>query len=147
VRDHGASLQHVTAQITKTIENVDASLKAEAELLQTALEDVTAMTTALTGYLMSAAQQPTDIYKVGLSSVRYLLSVGDLLIGWRLLAQACVAHAALAGAPSEADRAFYQGKVATAAFFAKNMLPKLSGLRTVIENVDDDIMRVPEEAF
>jgi hypothetical protein len=85
VRDHGQSLQHVTAQIGKTIENVDESLKPEAELLQTALDDVTAMTTALTTYLMSAAQQPTDIYKVGLGSVRYLLAVGDLLIGWRLL--------------------------------------------------------------
>ena len=70
MRDHGQSLQHVTAQITKTIENIDESLKPEAELLQTALEDVTAMTTALTGYLMSAAQQPTEIYKVGLGSAQ-----------------------------------------------------------------------------
>ena len=101
VRDHGQSLQHVTAQITKTIENIDESLKPEAELLETALEDVTAMTTALTGYLMSAAQQPTEIYKVGLGSVRYLLAVGDLLIGWRLLVQASVARAALDGSPSK----------------------------------------------
>jgi hypothetical protein len=147
VRDHGSALQHVTAQITKTIENLDEALKAEAELLQAALEDVTAMTAALTGYLMSAAQQPTDIYKVGLGSVRYLMSVGDLLIGWRLLAQADVAHAALAGSPSKSDKLFYEGKIATAAFFAKNMLPKLAGLRTVIESIDDDIMRLAEEAF
>ncbi|MEQ0635071.1 hypothetical protein ABLO16_01095, partial [Mycobacterium tuberculosis] len=32
-------------------------------------------------------------------------------------------------------------------FFAKNMLPKLTGVRSVIENIDDDIMRVPEDAF
>jgi alkylation response protein AidB-like acyl-CoA dehydrogenase len=147
VRDHGAALQHLTAQITKTIENIDESLKVEAELLQAAFDDVTAMTAALTGYLMSAAQQPTDIYKVGLGSVRYLMSVGDLLIGWRLLAQADVAHAALAGSPSKSDQSFYEGKIATAAFFAKNMLPKLAGLRTVIESIDDDIMRLPEAAF
>src|ERR1700761_8454915 len=29
VRDHGQSLQHVTAQITKTLENLDEALKAE----------------------------------------------------------------------------------------------------------------------
>ena len=147
VRDHGQALQHVTAQITKTIENVDESLKAEAELLQTALEDVTAMTTALTGYLMSAAQQPTEIYKVGLGSVRYLLAVGDLLIGWRLLVAAGTARAALADSPSKRDQPFYQGKIATAAFFAKNMLPRLAGVRTVIESIDDDIMRLSESAF
>ena len=105
------------------------------------------MTTALTTYLMSAAQQPTDIYKVGLGSVRYLLAVGDLLIGWRLLEQACVARAALAGSPSKSDEPFYRGKIATASFFARNMLPRLGGIRTVIESMDDDIMRLSESAF
>lgn len=147
VRDHGQSLQHVTTQINKTIEHSDESLKDQVELLQTALEDVTAMTAAMTGYLMSAAQHPNEIYKVGLGSVRYLLAVGDLLIGWRLLVQANVAQAALAGEPSESDKAFYQGKVAVAAFFAKNMLPKLTGVRAVIEGIDDEIMRLSEDAF
>ncbi|CAM4431134.1 Acyl-CoA dehydrogenase, short-chain specific [Mycobacterium basiliense] len=151
VRDHGQALQFVTAQISQTIDNIDPALKPQAALLQTALDDVTAMTGALTTYLMSAAQHPTDIYKVGLASVRYLLAVGDLIIGWRLLVQAGVAHAALAGPDTKddpnGDTAFYQGKIAVAAFFAKNMLPKLSGVRTVIESIDDEIMRVSEDAF
>ncbi len=147
VRDHGKALQFVTAQITQTIDNIDEALKPQAALLQTALDEVTAMTGALTTYLMSAAQHPTDIYKVGLASVRYLLAVGDLIIGWRLLVQAGVAHAALANGPSKDDEAFYRGKVAVSGFFAKNMLPKLSGVRAVIESVDDEIMRMPEAAF
>jgi hypothetical protein len=96
---------------------------------------------------MSAAQQPTEIYKVGLGSVRYLLAVGDLLIGWRLLVQASVARAALAESPSQKEELFYRGKIATAAFFAKNMLPRLAGICTVIESIDDDIMRLSESAF
>ena len=147
VRDRGAALQFVTAQISHTVDTCDEALKPQAQLLQTALDDVTAMTGALTGYLMSATQHPTDIYKVGLASVRYLLAVGDLLIGWRLLAQAGIAHAALADAPSNSDKPFYQGKVVTAGFFAKNMLPKLTALRGVIESIDDEIMRVSEDAF
>lgn len=127
VRDHGKALQFVLAQVTHTVENIDPSLKPQAELLRTALDDITAMTGALTGYLMSAAQHSSDIYKVGLGSVRYLLAVGDLLIGWRLLVLAGVAHAALADGPSQNDEAFYRGKIAVAAFFAKNMLPKLTG--------------------
>lgn len=42
---------------------------------------------------------------------------------------------------------FYEGKVVVAKFFANNMLPKLSGVRSVIEHLDDDIMRIPEDAF
>jgi alkylation response protein AidB-like acyl-CoA dehydrogenase len=147
VRDRGEALQFLTAQISTTIETCDEALKPQAELVQTALDDVTAMTGALTGFLMSATQHPTEIYKVGLGSVRYLLAVGDLLIGWRLLVHAGVAHAALADAPSTSDKSFYQGKIATATFFAKNMLPKLTAQRTVIESIDDDIMRVSEDAF
>jgi len=151
VRDHGQALRHVTAQISQTIESCDETLKPQAELLQTALDDVTAMTGALTGYLMSAAQHPTDIHKVGLGSVRYLLAVGDLLIGWRLLVQANIARAALAnvaaGNDAKNDTAFYQGKIAVAAFFAKNMLPRLSSVRSIIESIDDEIMRLSEDAF
>jgi alkylation response protein AidB-like acyl-CoA dehydrogenase len=151
VRDHGQALQFVTAQISHTIDTCAEALKPQAQLLATALDDVTAMTGALTAYLMSAAGNPTEIYKVGLGSVRYLLAVGDLLIGWRLLEQAGIAHAALtdlaAGNDANNDTAFYQGKIATAGFFAKNMLPRLTALRGIIESIDDDIMRLSESAF
>lgn len=120
-------------------------MRPQAELLQTALIDVQAMTATMTGYLMAAAENLTEIYKVGLASVRFLLAVGDLVIGWRLLVQAGVARAALAGSAS--DDAFYQGKIATATFFAANMLPKLTAVRAIVENVDDDIMHIPEAAF
>jgi alkylation response protein AidB-like acyl-CoA dehydrogenase len=147
VRDRGEALQFVTAQISHTIDTCTEDLKPLAELVQTALDDVTVMTGALTGYLMSAGQHPTEIYKVGLGSVRFLLAVGDLIIGWRLLVQAEIASAALKSSPSKSDEAFYQGKIATAAFFAKNMLPKLTAQRKVIESIDDDIMRISEDAF
>ena len=147
VRDRGEALQFVTAQISQTIDSCSTELKPHAELLQAALDDVTAMTGALTGYLMSAAQEPTEIYKVGLGSVRYLLAVGDLIIGWRLLVQAEIARAALADDPSKDDEAFYRGKIATSAFFARNMLPKLTAQRKVIEALDDEIMRLSEDAF
>jgi alkylation response protein AidB-like acyl-CoA dehydrogenase len=147
VRDRGEALAHVASQVTNTIDTCDSSLREYADLLHTALGDVQAMTATLSGYLMSAAEIPTEIYKVGLASVRFLLSVGDLLIGWQLLAQADVARAALHGSPSESDEAFYRGKIATAAFFAKNMLPHLTAVRGIIEAVDDDIMQLPESAF
>jgi alkylation response protein AidB-like acyl-CoA dehydrogenase len=145
VRDRAEALAHVTSQIGRTIDACDTTFRQESDLLRTALGDVQAMSSALTNYFLAAAQQPTEIYKVGLASVRYLLAVGDLLIGWRLLAQARVAHAALAATAT--DEAFYRGKIATATFFAKSMLPHLSAVRRIIEGIDDDIMRVPEAAL
>ena len=146
IRDRGGALDQVTSRISHTIDTCDAALRPCAELLRTALDDVTSMTSTLTGYLMVAGRQPTEIYKVGLASVRFLLAVGDLLIGWRLLAHAEIARAALATAPAH-DESFYRGKIATAEFFAKNMLPRLTALRGIVESLDDAIMRLPETAF
>ena len=144
-RDRGEALAHVASQISQTIDNSDAALKTQAAQLRTALEHVQAMTATLTGYLMASAEQPTEIYKVGLASVRFLLAVGDLVIGWRLLVQANVAQAALAA--SKGDEAFYRGKIATATFFSANMLPNLAAVRDIIQNLDDDIMTLPQAAF
>ncbi|MFF0458264.1 acyl-CoA dehydrogenase [Nocardia africana] len=147
VRDKGVALAHVAGLVQQFVESEPDTLKAEKTLLGAALADVQAMATALTGYLVAAAQTPEEIYKVGLGSVRFLHAVGDLVIGWRLLAQAQVAQAALAGQPSEKDRLFYTGKVGVASWFAKNQLPLLTGVRAVVENLDTDIMALEEGAF
>ncbi|MBF6137069.1 acyl-CoA dehydrogenase [Nocardia otitidiscaviarum] len=145
-RDRGVALAHVAGQVQKFIEREGGNgrLKAERKLLATALEDVQAMAATLTGHLMGAQQDPKELYKVGLGSVRFLLAVGDLLIGWQLLAQAEVAISALDGGSTEP---FYQGKVATAQFFARNVLPELTSVRTVLSNLDNDIMELDEAAF
>ncbi|PPJ33826.1 acyl-CoA dehydrogenase [Nocardia nova] len=147
VRDKGVALAHVAGLVQQFVESEPDTLKAEKTLLGAALADVQAMATALTGYLVAAAQTPEEIYKVGLGSVRFLHAVGDLVIGWRLLAQAQVAQAALAGQPAEKDRLFYAGKVGVASWFAKNQLPLLSGVRAVVENLDTAIMQLEEGAF
>jgi hypothetical protein len=149
IRDKGQALAHVAGQISSFIssESGDGRLKAEKALLATALEDVQVMAATLTGFLMSAQEQPTDLYKIGLGSVRFLLSVGDLLIGWLLLRQADVALSALDAGTSDADTAFYNGKVAVATFFAKNMLPELTAVRGIVEKVDNDIMELDEASF
>ncbi|HTZ15219.1 MAG TPA: acyl-CoA dehydrogenase [Mycobacterium sp.] len=146
IRDRSEALEHVASQISHTIDTCDDALRQPAGLLGTALDDVRAMTATLTGYLLAAAENPTEIYKVGLTSVRFLLAIGDLLIGWRLLVQADIAQSALAAAPTQ-DEPFYQGKIATAQFFAQNMLPNITALRGIIDTIDDGIMHLPEAAF
>ena len=45
------------------------------------------------------------------------------------------------------DRAFYEGKIASASFFAKNMLPLLTSVRAVIESIDNETMELDEASF
>ena len=105
------------------------------------------MAAALTGYLMAAQEDTASIYKVGLGSVRFLMSVGDLVIGWLLLRQAATAIAALDAGGADSDRHFYEGKIAVGSFFAKNFLPLLTGMRQVIESVDNEVMELDEAAL
>ncbi|MCW2549551.1 MAG: acyl-CoA dehydrogenase [Mycobacterium sp.] len=138
VRDKGVALAHVSGQIEEFVksESGNGRLKGERELLATALSDVQAMAASLTGYLMAAQEDVSSVYKVGLGSVRFLMSVGDLMIGWLLQRHAAVAVEALDAGASGAERAFYEGKIAVASFFAKNFLPLLTSTRQVIETLD-----------
>ena len=148
-RDQGVALQHVVTQIQKFLDSETArpELADGRTLLATALSDAQAMTATLTGYLMSAQENARELYRLGLASVAYLLAIGDLLIGWLLLAHAEVALNALDANPSDRDREFYAGKVAAADFFTKNVLPRLTSDRDIVAGVDLTIMDLREEAF
>jgi alkylation response protein AidB-like acyl-CoA dehydrogenase len=149
VRDNGQALGHVAGEIKAFLdaESGNGRLKEERALLATALADVQGMLGTLTGFLMASAEDPTSLYKVGQNSVRLLMAVGDLLIGWLLLRQADVAQVALDGEPSARDVAFYEGKVGAARFFAKTVLPELTAQRAVLEATDNSLMELPEAAF
>jgi alkylation response protein AidB-like acyl-CoA dehydrogenase len=149
VRDKGVALGYVASQIEQFVKNESGNgrLKAERELLATALADVHGMAATLTGYLMSAQEDPKNIYKVGLGSVRFLMSVGDLVLGWLLLKQSAVAIAALDNGAAGDERSFYEGKVASASFFAKNFLPLLTSTRLVIDTIDNEVMELDEASF
>ncbi|MBU8814615.1 acyl-CoA dehydrogenase [Mycolicibacterium goodii] len=149
IRDKGQALAYVAGEIEQFIknENGNGRLKTERELLATALADVQGMAAAMTGYLMAAQEDPASIYKVGLGSVRFLMAVGDLLAGWLLARQAAVAIEKLDAGATGAEKSFYEGKIAAASFFAKNMLPLLTSTRQVIENLDNDVMELDEAAF
>jgi len=149
VRDQGKALGYVAGEIDTFVTNKSGNgrLKDERELLATALADVQAMAATLTGFLMAAQEDQASIYKVGLGSVRFLLSVGELMLGWLLTRQAAVAIEKLDAGATGADKSFYEGKIAVASFFTKNMLPVLTSTRGIIENLDNELMELDEAAF
>jgi len=149
VRDNGQAIGHVAGEIKAFLdsESGNGRLKEERALLATALADVQGMLGTITGFLMASAEDPKNLYKVGQNTVRLLMAVGDLLIGWLLLRQADVALTALGGEPSPRDVPFYEGKVGAARFFAKTVLPQLSAQRAIVEATDNSLMELPEAAF
>lgn len=146
-RDQGGALAHIAGEITAFLQDpgADERLADGRALLKDALDDVQAILATLFGHLMAGQKEPTELYKIGLASVRLLLAVGDLVIGWQLLRHAEIALRALDTAAS--DVPFYQGKVASALFFARNVLPTISATRAVLTNIDASIMDLDEAAF
>jgi alkylation response protein AidB-like acyl-CoA dehydrogenase len=149
VRDKGQALAFLAGEITKFIEaeSGNGRLKEERALLKQALEDVQGMLGTMVGYLTESQQDPRSIYRVGQHTVRLLHAAGDLLIGWLLQRQAEVAIGKLDAGASAKDKPFYEGKIAVASFFARNVLPELSAGRKIVENADNSIMDLDESAF
>ena len=147
VRDKGTALTHLLGEVQE-FSKADAggSLVKERELLAQALEDVQAINGAMVNDLVSAADDTRNIYKVGLNTTRLLMAMGDLVISWLLLRQAAVALEALPAA-SARDKAFYEGKVAGARWFAANVLPSLTSQRSMAEATDLSLMDLDEAAF
>jgi alkylation response protein AidB-like acyl-CoA dehydrogenase len=154
VKDQAQGLGHLAGEIEKfiTSEAGNGRLKVERELLARGLEDGQAIVGTLINQLMSADPSAEggdmrNIYKVGLNTTRLLMVLGDIVCSWLLLRQAEVALERLAGDVSEKDKAFYEGKVAAAQFFARNVLPKITPERQIAEATDLALMDLGEEAF
>ena len=94
---------------------------------------------------MASQENADEIYKVGLSTSRTLMVVGDVIISWLLLRQADIAALKLPTATK--DRDFYLGKIAAAKFFVSTCLPHVAADRIIIEGTDNLIMEISEGAF
>ncbi|GAA4243700.1 acyl-CoA dehydrogenase [Dactylosporangium darangshiense] len=150
VKDQGKALLTVAGEIQQFLEaeGGNGQLKVERAALGKALAEVQQILGIFTGWLGEAqAGDPQALYKVGLNSRRFLLDLGDIVVGWLLQRQAEVALKALAGEVSPADKAFYEGKVAAAKFFAHEILPRVGADRRVIESTALDAMQLSEDAF
>jgi hypothetical protein len=148
VKDQGAALGHLAAQIQAFIDSEagNGRLKVERELLARALEDANALVGHMINDLMSAQEEISNIYKVGLNTTRLLMALGDVVCGWLLLRQAEVALEKLGGDAGK-DAPFYEGKVAAAQFFARTNLPRISAELAIAEATDLSVMELDEAAF
>lgn len=146
-KDQGQTLGRLLEQIREFAKGDagNGQLAAERELLADALGEVEAMLGQMAGFLNHESGK--GLYLVGLNTTGFLFAISELVVGWRLLVHAEIALAALEAGPDERDRAFYEGKVASARWFAGTALPRLVARRQVAERTDLAVMEMADAAF
>jgi alkylation response protein AidB-like acyl-CoA dehydrogenase len=92
--------------------------------------------------------QAGEVERVPASARRFLEMMSELAIGWLLLDAAAIAHDAQAKlAQSDKDWAFYEGKKASATWFAHNVLPHVVSDARILASGDRSAIDLPEAAF
>jgi hypothetical protein len=155
----GQNLMNLFAAVTEAVEKAKKTeeLKAHAVNLEKALAAVGELT-------MSFAKWGRSMdYIIPVMNARpFLMILGDLVIGWRLLDAAGIAYERLdalcrnaggdvtqatALAQNNPEIAFYQGKVASWKYFASNILPSIEGRCACIRQADRTPVEMAHEAF
>jgi butyryl-CoA dehydrogenase len=119
-----------------------AALADHATALDAALARVEATTRRLVG--AARGGQPERAFA---NATLYLDALGQAIVAWRWLEQACVATAALASGAPAADRAFYAGKLAACRYFFRYELPRTGPTLDLLDSLDDTALRVDDEAW
>jgi alkylation response protein AidB-like acyl-CoA dehydrogenase len=144
VKDGGRALTLLAKEIGKFAAS-GGELAAEKAALTKALQEVNEMTGVLVGFAMESQEKPAEIYKTGLNTSRFLMSVGEIIIAWLLLRQADIAITNSANPGRDTD--FYAGKIESAKFFIRTVLPHISAEKAILESEDGGIMNISEAAF
>lgn len=141
-KDGGATLQGLLGRIRATLETNEGgdALAKEREALNEALTNVE----MAFGHLLEKLGE--SLYHAGLQGNRLLFGLAELVIGWLLIRHAAVALKKRATATGE-DAAFYDGKVASARFFASEVLPNLVMLPKHVSGSTLKLMELADEAF
>jgi hypothetical protein len=145
-RDQGQTVMKFAEGILQYVKGGSDEFATERQALGDALEQVQNHIGVLVGHAMASMEEPEEIYKTGLHTNALLESLTEVTIAWLLLEHAEVASKALATAEGD-DAAFYQGKVASARFFASDALPKVALRTAAAQHETGWLMEFPDEAF
>ena len=158
-QNKGRNLFSLFGEISATIEKMKKreDLRPYAEHLENALGAVGDLTMSFAKWGKSM-----DYILPVMNSRPFLMNMGDLVIGWKLLDAAGIAQekldslykeagvdpsqaAAMAGKNGEV--AFYQGKVASLKYFASNVIPAIEGRCKCIKLADKSPVEMAQESL
>ena len=141
-KDGGATLQGLFGFIQQTLDTNEGgdALKKEREALGEAL------TALQTGYGALMEKLGESLYHVGLQGNRMLFATAEVVIGWLLIRHAALALEKKKSATGP-DVAFYEGKVASARFFAHEVLPGVVAQMQQVPRSNLMLMELSDDAF
>jgi len=158
-QNNGRNVMNLFREIADTIAKAKErdGLKPAALQLEAALAAVGDLT------MNFAAWGKSPDYVIPIMNARpFLMIMGDIVIGWKLLDAAGIARQKLAALYKEAGVdeakgaalarentkvAFYQGKLASATYFAANVLPTVEGRCKCIKLADKTPVEMAQESF
>nr|WP_198981540.1 acyl-CoA dehydrogenase [Herbaspirillum sp. ASV7] len=141
VRDGGAVAKGIIGQVRKTV----AELQGEAALAPIALRlgEAADALEQVVDYVVGNVK--SDIKAVFAGSVPYLKMAGVVLGGWQMARAAAVSASRLKS--GEGDSKFYEAKLATARFYAEQILPQALAYRTAIVEGGQSVLALAEDQF
>ncbi|NUT60602.1 acyl-CoA dehydrogenase [Herbaspirillum sp. C9C3] len=141
VRDGGAVAKGIIAQVRQTVSELqgDAQLQPIAARLAEAADALEQVVDYVVANIKS------DIKAVFAGSVAYLKMAGVVLGGWQMARAAAIAAGKLKS--GEGDGKFFEAKLATARFYAEQILPQALAYRTAIVDGGAAVMALAEDQF
>ncbi|MCL6559505.1 MAG: acyl-CoA dehydrogenase, partial [Firmicutes bacterium] len=139
--DNGNMFREWFAELEQFIDENknDSDFTREFEVLDQAARAYRELVEVMNGYFATAPGF------VPLYSTRALRATAELYAGCLLMQQALVARNKLAG--SCPDQAFYAGKICSARFYVRNIVPGVMAATRIIKEGDSSAIDIPEEAF
>jgi alkylation response protein AidB-like acyl-CoA dehydrogenase len=142
-QDGGANFQAFMGDISAFVEvnRAHPVFAKEVESLSTASEAVMTVAMGMLGW-----SQSDKSTLVPLNANRFLDMMSRLAVGWLSLDAGVKAEAAL-GKAQGADRAFYEGKRASALWYGRNVLPQIEWMAKMAQAEDASAVEISDAAF
>jgi hypothetical protein len=128
LRDGGAAMTELLDEISACAVSLEGLDDPRFSAIQARLRGGVEAAKAVVSWLLSA--QSSDPRLPGAVSVHYLTLMGIVCGGWQMARAARISASHLAAGADRAD--FYRTKIATAHFFAVQVLPQAEALRAII---------------
>lgn len=135
-RDQGAAMNALLEEAGRDLEAISSTDAAVRASKTAALEAIATLRRATATIVKFMASEPANAYAV---SVPFLKLGGFALGGWLLAKSAAQAERKIAG--GNADRPFLAGKIASARFYAENVLPQALALARVVETGAESVVK------
>ena len=143
MRDQGATAKFVFGEVHATVKALAASGRPELQAIAKRLGVALQAWTGATEWL--AANVKTGLSGVLAAAVPYLHLAVTVSGGWQMGRAALAAATHLDG--EEGDLAFYRAKIATAHFYADQVLPQAAAYAENVKAGDAALARVGDEVF